>query len=479
MSDQQEHDQQLSFASAVIADARTQNFTQATREMFLNSKELKRISEQWCNGMPEIHQGRVFEILEVMKFNREAAINRSSLRAVTTESEGKPTDLVDIKIQKEIGKRIAVLREFQAKSCNDAAKSLHALSDSKYGDMGRLLPKDQGAKARQLAEQRISKGTLKSNDYKQTLKNMKGELSHGKIRSGGTTYKESLNAFKNPNMTAIKLNIEALADESNKAGLEGGVINAGLSASVSGATRVYRLIKGEDQVGALIAEVTVDTAKGFAAGYVTSAMGKGVGHVAEQAGLGGIAKCNAHTAIAAGILQSGKSFIKYLNDEIDEEQMLEEVSHTVITGTSSFYYGALGQVLIPVPVVGAIIGSTVGYFVGNILYHSGLISLGDTVGVKLAKERRKRIESLCLQAIPLIQRHRGELQAVIQQSLTEQAELFESAFSSMEAAISGWNPAECIYQLERICNTFDTGLPFKTFSEFDEFMNDDSTILEL
>lgn len=470
-----ESEQQIFFVSSLIADARTQNLTQATREVFKQTDLLKKTASQYSKGVSEIHQGRAFEILEVMKFNREAAKQGASARAITTASIGKPTDPVDIVIVR--GKKI--LREFQAKSCDDAAKSLHALSDAKYGNMGRLLPKDQEVRARQLADQRIAKSTLKTEDYKKTVKNLNSQLSHGKVSSGGSDYKESLNAFKNSKLTAIKHNASALAEESNRAGLEGGAVSAGITVSMSCTKGVYRLIQGEDQVGAMLAEVTVDTAKSFATGYAASALGKGVGHVAERVGLGGIAKCNAHTAIAAGIIQSGKSFIKYLNDEIDEEQMLEEVSHTVITGTASFYYGALGQVAIPIPVVGAIIGSTVGYFVGNILYQSGLVSLGDTVGVKMAKERRKRIESLCLQAIPLMQRHREELQALIQQHHVAQAELFDAAFSSMDAAISEWNPDTCIAQLETICNVFDTGLPFRSFKEFDEFMTDDSTTFEL
>ena len=475
MSDRQKHEQQIAFVSSMVADARTQNLTQATREVFKQTDRLKILAVQYQKGSAEIHQGRVFEVLEAMKFNREAATNNSTVRAHVTAFEGKPTGPVDI----EIKRGIKILREFQAKSCDDAAKSLHALSDSKYGDMGRLLPKDQEIKARQLAEQRISKGTLKTEVYKKTVKNMQGKLSHGKISSGGTDYKESLNAFKNPKLTALKYDVSALADESNKAGLAGGAVSAGITAGMSGVKGVYRLVQGEDELGAVFAEVTVDTAKGFATGYASSALGKGVGHAAEKVGLGGIAKCNAHTAIAAGIIQSGKSFIKYLNDEIDEEQMLEEVSHTVITGTSAFYYGALGQVAIPIPVVGAIIGSTVGYFVGNILYQSGLVSLGDTVGVKMAKERRKRIEAICLQAIPLMQKHREELQILIDQHLAEQSELFDTAFSFMDTAITEWNPDAYIFQLERICNTFNTGLPFKSFKEFDEFMLDENTTFEL
>jgi len=235
-----ESEQQVSFVSSVIADARTQNLTQATREVFKQADLLKKTAEQYSKGISEIHQGRAFEILEVMKFNREAAKQGASVRALTTASDGKPTDPVDIVIVR--GKKI--LREFQAKSCDDAAKSLHALSDHKYGDMGRLLPKEQELKARQLAEQRISKGTLKTEDYKKTIKNLKGQLSHGNVGSGGTSWKESLDAFNSPKLTAMKHNVSALAEESNKAGLEGGVASAGITAGMSGQKEYIGLSRG-------------------------------------------------------------------------------------------------------------------------------------------------------------------------------------------------------------------------------------------
>lgn len=467
-------DQQIDFVSAAYADKKTQNLTNATLEVFKQTKILKDTAHQWRNVKEELSQGRMFEILEVMKFNRNAAIQNASARAQTTASiAGQQTAPADIIIKN--GKKVI---EVQAKSCGSAAKSLHSLANPLYETMDRLLPKEQLDKAVELARQRIESGTLKAQEYLSALPKLKGGLSVGSVSSGGTTRAESLDAFRSPLTTKLKYDASALGKETHGAGLEGGKLSGAITGTVSSARGVFSLIKGDGEVGAVIAEVTVDTAKGFASGYATSALGKGVGHVAKDVGLGGLAKCNAHTAIAAGIIQSGKSFVRYLNGDIDEEQMLEEVSHTVITGTSSFYYGALGQVLIPIPVVGALVGSTVGYFVGNILYQSGLLSLGDTVGVKLAKERRKRIEALCLQAIPLMQQNRLELQSLINQHISEQREMFDSAFMCMDDALVNWNPDAFTFHLEKVCNAFNTGLPFSNFKEFDEFMNDDSTVFE-
>lgn len=478
MSEHNNFEQQINFVSAAYADEKTQNLTNATREVFKQTDLLRKTAHQWRNVNDELSQGRMFEILEVMKFNRNAAIQNANARAETTASiAGQQTAPADIIIKK--GKKII---EVQAKSCKSAAKSLHSLANPLYESMDRLLPKEQLDKAVELARKRIESGALKAQDYLSALPKLKGGLSVGNISSGGTTRADSLNAFNNPLTTKLKHDVSAFSTESHGAGLEGGKVSAGITGTVSTAKGFFRLIEGDDDFGTVIADVVVDAGKGYANGYATSALGKGVGHVADKAGLGGIAKCGAPTAIAAGIIQSGKSFVSYLNGDIDEEQMLEEVSHTAITGTSSFYYGAVGQVLgqafLPVPIVGAIIGSTVGYFIGNILYQSGLLSLGDTVGVKIAKERRRRIEALCLQAIPLMQQNRLELQALIDEHISEQQALFDSAFTCMDDALLDWNPDAFTAQLQKICQTFNTGLPFLNFQEFDEFMLDDSKVLE-
>ena len=251
------------------------------------------------------------------------------------------------------------------------------------------------------------------------------------------------------------------------------------TAGKPGAKGAYRLLRGEDEAGVILADVIVDTADGFAAGYVISSLGTGIGAAATELGLPGITKGNAHLAIAASILQSGKSFTRYLLKEIDEEQLLDEVNRTVITGTASFYYGSLGQAVIPIPVIGAFVGATVGYFTGTILYQSGLLCLGSTPSARQADERRKRIEELCLHAIPLMQRHREELQSLIYKYATAHTALVASALTAMDTALAEGNPDACLGQLEILCTAFNTVLPFTSFQEFDEFMIDGRNTFEL
>ena len=247
----------------------------------------------------------------------------------------------------------------------------------------------------------------------------------------------------------------------------------------SGAKKAWRMIKGEDQNGSVLAEVLIDSAKSVANGYVTGTIGTGVAAAAETAGLGGITRINGHLAIAAAIVQSSKSLCAYLDNRIDAEQMLDEINQTAVNGTASFYYGTVGQAVIPIPVAGALIGSIVGYFVGTILYQSSLLSLGEPLSIKQAQKRRQCVEEICHHAIPLIQLHREELQRVVRENCIGQVALFDAAFQTMDAASAESDPHASICQLETICSALHAALPFKTFREFDLFMHDGTKVFEL
>ncbi len=246
-----------------------------------------------------------------------------------------------------------------------------------------------------------------------------------------------------------------------------------------GTAKTWRMLHGEEQHGSIFAEVLSDSAKSIATGYVTSFIGSGVQIAAEKAGWETVTRYNSHLAIAAGIVQSSKSLIAYLDNRIDAGQMLDEINQTVVHGTASFYYGAVAQTVIALPIAGALVGSTVGYFVGTMLYQSGLLSLGAPVEFRYAEERRHRIEEMCLHALPLIQLHRDELQRLVEENCHERAALFQSVFTVMDRAFEEQDPVCYVEQLEVLCAALGAGLPFSSFPEFDRFMNDTTTVFAL
>ena len=188
-----------------------------------------------------------------------------------------------------------------------------------------------------------------------------------------------------------------------------------------------------------------------------------------------IGKRSPHAAIATGLIDITKSFFAYLKGDISKEKLFEKVSHTSVTTTSAFYYAGLGQVAIPIPVVGALVGASVGYFVGNMLHQSGLIALGDSQIVREAKERREAVQTFCKTLVPEIKKSRIQLEQYIRKYFSDRKEEFEQAFNMLDNSLIEWDPDKFVAGLERINNQFGASLQFKTFDEFDEFMKSDET----
>jgi len=188
-----------------------------------------------------------------------------------------------------------------------------------------------------------------------------------------------------------------------------------------------------------------------------------------------IGKRTPYVVITTALLDTQESVRAYLKGDISKEKLFEKVSHTAVTTTSAFYYAGLGQAAIPIPVVGALIGAGVGYFVGNMLTQSGLIALGDSQIVREAKERRQEVQALCDTLVPEIKKSRIQLEQYIDKYFSNRNEEFTQAFNILDNSLGEWDPDKFAAGLERINNQFSASLQFKTFDEFDEFMKSDET----
>nr|WP_318380832.1 hypothetical protein [uncultured Enterobacter sp.] len=464
-----------SLLNAIAAEETTRRFTERTFRIFGDADHLSQLANKWRNVSADISQGHMFEQLEAIKFNMDALRKDSDLFAKTTASMGLATDPVDIIITD--GKK--TLREVQAKSCNKASSSTFLLSDKKYGEMMRLSPADQHAEIEKLLKKRIAAGTLKAEDYEQTLRNLKKSLQHDDVASAGTTYQEATDATRQEvaDRLADEFKLKSALTDMHESGKRAGKAGAAVAGGISALAEGYAFYQGEKALGEVTLNIALASAKGYATGYAVTALSKGITHSASYlmgSGIAGtLSRSNAPVAIASGVVNASKSMIAFMQGDIDAEQLADEISHTAITSTASFYYGALGQAAIPIPVVGALIGAGVGYFIGNMLHQSGLIALGDSAVVKAAKANRKQVEAMCLAAIPQIQRHRQEMETMLATHFAERSAIFISALNTMDCALGDWDPDSYVKGLAEINQQFGGVLPFKNFSEFDNFMKSD------
>ena len=198
-------------------------------------------------------------------------------------------------------------------------------------------------------------------------------------------------------------------------------------------------------------------------------------HTSQQSGA--VAKTVAHTAlktlgknnpitnIATATAYTGKHIVAYMNGEISKEKLFEEINHTAITTISTVYYAGFAQAVIPIPVVGALVGATVGFYVGDLLHRSGLIALGDSNVVKVAKARRKKIENMCNQLIPSIQKSRKELEIYIDKYFADRKEIFEESFNNLDLSLKSNDNELFMSSLEKINNQYGKTLGKNSFEE--------------
>lgn len=474
-------DNAQAIGSGMIANLLTQRFTDRTIRLFEDSDRLKELSIKLTNVAKDKSQGHIFEQLEVIKFNLDALKKDSDLYAKTTSSMGMGTDPVDIVIKN--GSR--TIREIQAKSCSTAAASTFQLSQEKYNEMARLAPVEQNDKIKELLDKRIASGTLKAEEYEQTRRNLIKTLRHDNVESSGTTYNEAVEATSAEGAQSVSnsTKLKAACVDMHESGLRGGLVGAGISGSISAISNVYKLSKDEAEIGDVLASVSLDAGKGFLTGYAVTAASKGITHVSHHfmgaAISKALTKANAPVAIASGVITAGKSLISYMKGDINSEQLLSEINHTTITCAASFYYGALGQVVIPIPILGAMVGAGVGYIIGNLLHQSSLLALGECSAVTEAKERRREIEAMCLALIPKIQKERYDYEMLVEKHFSDRRNEFVDAFTSMDASWENDDPQTFIHGLGRILSQFGGTLNFKTFEEFDDFMMNSEQPLKL
>ena len=105
-----------------------------------------------------------------------------------------------------------------------------------------------------------------------------------------------------------------------------------------------------------------------------------------------LGKLNTPANLGIALVELRSSFTGYLKGDITGKKFIEDISHTALSSASMSYYGVLGQAAIPVPVVGFLVGSSIGFVIGNALLSSGHLSLGETASVKASRERYEEVK---------------------------------------------------------------------------------------
>ncbi len=248
-------------------------------------------------------------------------------------------------------------------------------------------------------------------------------------RSASITKEEAIYARNHPTLSTAK----DMASHSHQAGMNALGVGVLVSGGVSLITNLWECVtKGKDPKEA-IKHTAIATLKGGAYSYGVAFASSSLGSLMQNSAnkiIQSLGKGSIPTMIVGACVTNVTIFGRYFSGKIDETELFKQLGKANTTLVSSGAMAVAGQALIPIPVVGALIGG----FVGAVLSEAFFNAL-NSKKVELARQRRIEIEKECRESIRLLEMYRNQFKEVFEQYFHETTKFFNQSFDELERAL--------------------------------------------
>lgn len=449
------------FVAAQIGTKFSKNAINASNEAIEGMDLLRKACQNKINVNIEFKQGNFFEYIEMTKFNIDAAKRGESIRAIVTESIGLPHSKADILI-KENGK---ILQEVQAKSSKKASYATNMLTNSKYNGMQKLTNSDKCDEVKERARQRIIKGTLKENEFRDTYNNVTGELKYDKISSGGTSYDEAIEAAKNPQDYIKNLELREFTNEIKTSAINTAIIGGAVSLLKNG----INIYNDKQTLNEAIKEITKDTFKSGVRGGATGGIAACIRIGAKKLGNGKVdtllSSSTYAVTLASAMLDVGVAVYSYANGDINENELKDKMAEVGVKTISTVYISQAAQVAL-----GVAPGSFVPIAAYTLSYYIYTSCKAVLENARLKEEESKKIVDLYNESIISLQEQRFIMENAIQEKLNTNQKMFNNLVKALDIGIEKNNLDSCIEILQEFSMNYGKQLKLANFEDFEDFM---------
>ena len=465
-------------------------------------KGLKDIAEGKINPDYEFQNisqqsGFAAEVKEVARSNAEAIINDDSTRKIRTDDLGRINDqLYDtLTIDKNgniidgTGEQIKFLGSSKddPKGLGNAKRAFDKLSSKEFkkyldNDAKIVVPPEQYQGILQEADAEINKlssqlDRLKNSEKTEEFTKIENRIKDLKklkenLKKASLTTEEAREARLSPKLSTAKDVLKL----SHRAGLDAAQTASLIGGSVSIVKNITAVFKNEKNTGEAVRDVALDTGRAGALGYGTGFAGsiiKGAMQNSESTYIRALSKTNIAGTTVNIAITSTRILTNYFNGKIDGVQCLEMLGQEGVGMVASAMFATIGQIAIPIPVVGGLIGGMIGYALSSASYGLLLNALKEK---EMAHKERMYIESVCAEHIKMIREYRLEIEKIINQYLSNKLEVFNEAFTGIKNALEIGDIDLFIENTNRITENFGGKPAFSTIDEFDEIMLAKTTI---
>ncbi len=246
-------------------------------------------------------------------------------------------------------------------------------------------------------------------------------------RPASITKKEAIEARLNPNLSTAK----DVANLSHQAGMNAMQTGAWISGGVSLVTNVWEcVVNGKDPAKAF-KHTAIATLKGGALSYGSAFASSSLGGLMQSSAnkiIQSLGKGSVPAMFVGACVTNATVLTRYFSGKIDEAELLKQLGKANTTLISSGAMAVAGQALIPIPVVGALIGGFVGAVLSETFFNAFLKAREEA---KLARQRRIEIEKECREFIKLLEAYQNQFKEVFEQYFHETTKFFNQSFNEL------------------------------------------------
>ncbi len=298
-----------------------------------------------------------------------------------------------------------------------------------YGDFQRAVNTRIKSLESQIAKQKGLGDFQKAAHLEEKLQKCKTIKAH--TRTARVAKGEAIEARLNPNLSTAK----DVTRISHQAGMNATQTGALIGGGVSLITNVYECIaNGKDPMKAL-KHTAIATLKGGALSYgsafASSSLGGWMQSNANKV-IQSLGKGSVPAMIVGACVTNATVLTRYFSGKIDGTELLKQLEKANTTLVSSGAMVVAGQALIPIPVVGMLVGGFVGAILSETCFNAFLKAREEA---KLARQRRIEIEKECRESIRLLEIYRNQFKEVFEQHFHETTKFFNQSFNELERVL--------------------------------------------
>ncbi|GAA6840457.1 hypothetical protein CHA185_05160 [Helicobacter pylori] len=297
-----------------------------------------------------------------------------------------------------------------------------------YGDFQRAVNTRIKSLESQIAKQKELGDFQKADILERRLQKCKTIKAH--TRPASITKKEAIEARLNPKLSATK----DVASVSHQAGMNAAQTGALIGGGVSLITNIYECIaNGKDPIKA-IKHTAIATLKGGALSYCSAFASSSLGGLMQSSAnkiIQSLGKGSAPVMIVGACVANATVLTRYFSGKIDGTELCKQLVKANTTLVSSGAMAVAGQALIPIPVVGALVGGFVGAVLSETCFNALLKAREEA---KLARQRRIEIERECREIIKLLEIYQNQFKEVFEKYFHETTKFFNQSFNELERA---------------------------------------------